>query len=215
MSTTYKGRVIKALAVRNKPHLRKLVINGHTVFHGWQGTKDQGIDWFKNVIDKMDADGPGLSSLQPRYERHWWVAGTFDVNPAGHVTPPGGVCLCKQCIIDDPCGSKGRYAPLAPDACQHCHQPEAGHDNDIFLDWHRYTAPTEQQRTARQAVVDEFAAGLEEDEDEKTCDAIYPKDVPGYLGPPRCLHFADHRDATDPDFHDDARGFRWKREASA
>ncbi|MFD6552779.1 hypothetical protein [Streptomyces sp. NPDC058398] len=211
MSTTYKGRTIKALAVRNKPHLRKMVINGRTVSHGWQGTKDQALDWFKNVIDKMDADGPGRSTLQAPYERHWWEPGTFDVNPAGHVTPPGGICLCKPCVIDDPCGSKGRYAPLHPDACQHCHQLEGAHYDDVFLDWHRYTAPTEQQRAGRQAAIDEFQQ--DDDPDEAMCDAIYPDEVRGYLGRPRCLSFVDHRDAVDPKYHEDARGFRWRREA--
>lgn len=212
--TTYRGRPIKVLAVRNKPHHRKMVINGHTVNHAWQGDDIQAVNWFKQVIDKMDAaGGPAGAKGHLLYERHWWEIGTFDVNPNQHVTLPGSVCVCSQCVIDDPTGSKARYAPLHPDACQHCHQLADGHDDDVFLDWHRYTAPTEQQRAGRQAAIDDY--NTPDDPDEATCDAIYPEEVRGYLGRPRCLYFADHRDATNPDFHDDARGFRWPREAAS
>lgn len=213
--TTYRGREIKVLAARGKPHHRKMVINGHTVHHGWQGDDIQAVNWFKNVIDRLDAAGPGVPSIEPPYARHWWEPGTFDVNPNGHVTPPGGICICSQCVIDDPCGSKGRYTPLAPDACRHCHQLADNHDDDIFLEWHRYTEPTHQQRTGRQAAIDDYKALADVDPDEVTCDAIYPEKVRGYLSRPQCLYFADHRDATDPNFHDDHRGFRWPRKASA
>ena len=211
--TTYRGREIKVLAVRGKPRHRKMVINEHTVNHAWQGDDQQGLDWFKLVIDRMDAaGGPAAATGHLLYERHWWETGTYDVNPNGHVTLPGSVCVCSQCVIDDPCGSKARYAPLAPDACQHCHQIEDGHDDDIFLDWHRYTPPTDVQRQGRQAAIDEFQQ--DDDPDEATCDEIYPEQVRGYLGRPRCLYFADHRDATDPAFHADHRGFRWPRTAA-
>ena len=214
--TTYRGRDIKVLAVRGKPHHRKMVINDHTVNHAWQGNDQQGLDWFKLVIDRMDdAGGPAGAKGHLLYERHWWEAGTFDVNANGHVTLPGSVCVCSQCVIDDPTGSKARYAPLAPDACQHCHQLENGHDDDVFLDWHRYTAPTVQQRAARQGTVDEYNAIPYDDPDEATCDAIYAEKPNGYLSRPSCLYFADHRDATDPDFHYDHRGFRWARTANS
>ncbi|WP_328632003.1 hypothetical protein [Streptomyces sp. NBC_00356] len=68
-------------------------------------------------------------------------------------------------------------------------------------------------------LVDDKGAALvdahhdEDDPDEATCDALYRETPPGYLGPPRCLYFADHRDAHNPDFHTDARGFRWRRAA--
>lgn len=214
--TTYRGRAIKVLAARGNPHQRKLVINGKTISHGWQGDDIQALDWFKNVIDRLDATGPGVPNIQPPYERHWWVPGTFDVNANGHVTQPGSVCICSQCVIDDMCGGKARYAPLAPEACQHCHQLEDGHDDDIFVfeaDWHRYTAPTEQQRAARQGTIDEY--NQPDDPDEATCDAIYPEQVRGYLSRPQCLYFADHRDASNPDFHADHRGFRWARKAAS
>lgn len=212
--TTYRGREVKILAARGKPHHRKMVINGHTVNHAWQGNDQQGLDWFKLVIDRMEeAGGPAAAKGHLLYERHWWKPGTFDVNPNGHVTLPGSVCVCSQCVIDDPCGSKARFAPLDPDACQQCHQAEGEHDDDVFLDWHRYTAPTEVQRAGRQAAIDEFQQ--DDDPGEATCDAIYPEQVRGYLGRPCCLYFADHRDASDPDFHVDQRGFRWARTAAA
>lgn len=212
--TTYRGRAIKVLAARGKPNHRKMVINGHTVNHAWQGDDQQGLDWFKTVIDRMDAaGGPAGATGHLLYERHWWEPGTFDVNPNGHVTLPGSVCVCSQCVIDDMCGGKARFAPLAPDACQHCHQLEDGHDDDVFLDWHRYTAPTATQREGRQAAIDDYYTP-DDDPDEATCDAIYPEEVRGYLGRPRCLYFADHRDATDPDYHYDHRGFRWPRKAA-
>lgn len=211
--TTYRGRAIKVLAARGKPHHRKMVINEHTVNHAWQGDDQQCLDWFKLVIDRMDAaGGPAAATGHLLYERHWWEPGTFDVNPNGHVTPPGSVCVCPQCVIDDPTGSKARYAPLPPTACQHCHQLEDGHDNDVFLEWHRYTPPTETQRVARQAHLDRYRQ-LDED-DERTCDARYHKDHPNYLGRPRCLLLADHRDAADPNFHQAVHGFRWKRQAA-
>jgi hypothetical protein len=151
--TTYRGRAIKVLAARGKPFHVKTFINGQVISHAWQGDDIQAINWFKQVIDKMDAAGPGNSTSQPPYERHWWEPGTFDVNPNGHVTSPGGVCVCSQCVIDDPTGSKARFAPLAPDTCQHCHQLEDGHDDDVHLEWHRYTEPTPQQRSGRQAAM--------------------------------------------------------------
>ncbi len=55
----------------------------------------------------------------------------------------------------------------------------------------------------------------DDDPDEAMCDALYHETPRGYLSPPRCLYFADHRDAANPDFHDDARGFRWPRTTTA
>jgi hypothetical protein len=212
--TTYRGRHIKVLAARGNPHQRKMVINGKTIHHGWQGDDIQALDWFKNVIDRLDTTGPGVPNIQPPYERHWWEPGTFDVNPNGHVTLPGSVCVCSQCVIDDPTGSKARYTPLAPDACQHCHQLEDGHDDDVFLDWHRYTAPTEQQRAGRQGAIDDYNdTGYD---DPEPCPAVYPKDLPGYLSRPQCGFSIDHREAVvgDPTDHIDNRGFRWPHTAT-
>lgn len=160
--TTYRGRAIKVLAARGKPHHRKMVINGHTINHGWQGDDVQALAWFKQIIDQMDAaGGPGICAERLHYTApHWWEPGTFDVNPIGHACQPGGVCLCSQCVIADADGGKARYAPLAPDACQHCHE---GHDSHnprplSVAGPHRYTEPTEQQRAGRQATIDAYAA---------------------------------------------------------
>ncbi|MGW8679643.1 hypothetical protein ACWGNN_00990 [Streptomyces sp. NPDC055817] len=212
--TTYRGRAIKVLAARGNPHQRRLVINGQTISHGRQGDDVQALDWFRHIIDRIEeCGGAGMVAMliPGQYtEPHWYEPGMIDINPAGHATQPGGVCACRQCAIDDPCGGKGRYAPLPLDACQHCHQGRDGHKHDVrFLYPHPYTEPTFTQRAGRQAAID--LTGADIDPDEATCDAIYPEKVPGYLGPPRCLYFADHRDATDPNFHDDARGFRWPR----
>ncbi|MEU0991286.1 hypothetical protein [Streptomyces sp. NPDC005953] len=216
--TTYQGRAIKVLAARGKPHHRKMVINGYTLNHAWQGDDAQALDWFRRIIDRLDASGgPGNSAelLHGAYTSpHWWEPGTFDVNPKGHATPPGGFCLCSLCVIGDIGGGKARYAPLAPDACRDCHQEQGGHRHDIDpLNPHPYTEPTPQQRAGRQAFMD--ACRPEDDEDEIGCDAIYPEQPPGYLGRPRCLHYADHRDAENPDRHQDHRGFTWPREAAA
>ncbi|MFE4420426.1 hypothetical protein [Streptomyces sp. NPDC056817] len=216
--TTYRGREVKVLAARGKPFHRKLVINGYTIHHGWQGDDAQGLDWFRLIIDKIENSGGAgmVAMLIPgQYtEPHWYEPGAIDINPAGHATQPGGVCMCSRCVIDDPCGGKARYAPLAPDACRYCHQGPDGHKHDVdFLNPHRYTEPTEVQRIGRQAAADRISQ-LDEDGDEATCDAIYPEQVRGYLGRPHCLYFADHRDAHDPDFHYDHRGFRWPRKAA-
>jgi hypothetical protein len=215
--TTYRGRAIKVLAARGNPHQRKLVINGRTIHHGWQGDDPQALDWFRQIIDRIEDNGGAgmVAMLIPgQYtEPHWYEPGTIDINPKGHACLPGGICMCSLCIIDDPCGGKGRYAPLAPDACRYCHQYSHDHRNDVHLDRHSYTQPTDTQRTARQATIDEYHQD-DEDPDEATCDAIYPEKLSGYLSRPQCLYFADHRDASDPAFHYDARGFRWARKAT-
>ncbi|MFF7142264.1 hypothetical protein ACFZB5_13580 [Streptomyces nodosus] len=215
--TTYRGRNIKVLAARGKPGHVNLVINGRTIHHAWQGDDAQALDWFRLIIDKIENSGGAgmVAMLIPgQYtEPHWYEPGTIDINPAGHATRPGSTCMCSQCVIDDPCGSKGRHAPLPVDACRYCHQLRDGHQHDIhFLNPHPYTEPTATQQAGRQAAIDDYRR-LDEDDDEATCDAIYPDQVRGYLGRPRCLYFADHRDAHDPDFHYDHRGFRWLRKA--
>jgi hypothetical protein len=216
--TTYRGRAIKVLAARGNPHQRKLVINGRTIHHGWQGDDAQALDWFRQIIDRIeDNGGPGMVAMliPNQYTGPWWYEpGTIDINPAGHATRPGSICMCSGCTIDDPCGGKARYAPLQPDACRYCHQGAHGHKYDADpLNYHSYKEPTEAQRTGRQAAIDDYRRDDGED-DEATCDAIYPEQVRGYLGRPHCLYFTDHRDAHDPDFHYDARGFRWARETS-
>lgn len=215
--TTYRGRTIKVLAARGNPHQRKMVINGRTIHHGWQGDDVQALDWFRQIIDKIeDSGGAGtVAMLIPgQYtEPHWYEPGAIDVNPAGHATRPGSVCMCSACTIADPCGDKARHAPLPPDACRYCHQLRDGHRHDVlFLNPHPYTEPTEAQRAGRQATIDKYRQ--DDDADEAPCEAIYPGQVDGYLGRPRCLYFADHRDAHDPDFHYDHRGFRWPRKAA-
>lgn len=216
--TTYRGRDIKVLAARGKPHHVRTFINGQILSHAWQGDDAQALDWFRQIIDRIDSNGGAgmVAMLIPgQYTApHWYETGTIDINPAGHATHPGSSCACPTCTIDDPCGGKARYAPLRPDACQHCHQPADDHDDELHLEWHRYTEPTAVQRAGRQAAIDEYHAG-DEDPDEATCDAIYPETVRDYLSRPRCLYFADHRDASNPDFHYDHRGFRWPREATS
>ncbi|MCX4885905.1 hypothetical protein [Streptomyces sp. NBC_00847] len=216
--TTYRGRPIKVLAARGNPHQRKLVVNGRTIHHGWQGDDVQALDWFRQIIDRIeDSGGAGMVAMliPGQYtEPHWYEPGAIDVNPRGHATRPGGICACSLCVIDDPCGSKGRYTLLPVDACRYCHQLRDGHKHDaVFLNPHPYTEPTEVQRAGRQAAITEYQQ-QDDDPDEATCDAIYPEKISGYLSRPRCLYFADHRDAHDPNFHYDHRGFRWPRETA-
>jgi hypothetical protein len=214
--TTYRGREIKILAARGKPHHRKMVINGQIINHAWQGDDAQALAWFKQIIDQMDVTGPGHSAHLYYTAPHWWAPGTFDVNPNGCATQPGGFCLCTRCTIGDVGGGKARFSPLHPDACQHCHQPADGHDDNVHLKWHRYTEPTEQQRAGRQAFIDSYKSAAEDDDpSEATCDEVYREKLNGYLGPARCMHFADHRDAHDPNFHYDHRGFRWPVKAAS
>ncbi|WP_405506363.1 hypothetical protein OG323_06140 [Streptomyces cyaneofuscatus] len=156
--TTYKGRPIKILAARGNPHQRKLVINGHTVSHGFQGDDAAAFDWFRLIIDKIDSNGGAgtVAMLIPgQYtEAHWYEPGTIDINPAHHATKPGGVCACSLCIIDDTDGSRSRHMPLHPDACRYCHQVRDGHRYDIdFLNPHPYTEPTATQQAGRRAAV--------------------------------------------------------------
>ncbi|MDX3279061.1 hypothetical protein [Streptomyces scabiei] len=215
---TYRGRVIKTLAVRGKPHLVKLVINDRPINHGWEGTHEQGLDWFRRIIDRIeDSGGAGMVAMLIRgqyTEPHWYEPGTVDINPRNHATRPGSICMCSLCVIDDPCGGKGRYAPLPLEACRYCHQNAVDHRHDVDpLRPHRYTEPTEEQRAGRQAAIDDYRRD-DVDEDEEPCGEIYPEKRSGYLTRPRCLYFADHRDASDPDFHYDVRGFRWLRKAA-
>jgi hypothetical protein len=154
--TTYRGRAIKVLAARGNPHQVKLVINGQVINHGWQGDDVQGLDWFRQIIDQMDAaGGPGNCAERLRYtDPHWWEPGTFDVNPKGHATQPGGVCLCSQCSNDE----KAYFPPLAPDACRHCHEGPNDHNPRPLsvAGPHQYTEPTATQRVGRQATIDEY-----------------------------------------------------------
>lgn len=218
--TTYRGRCIKVLAARGKPYHRKLVINDYVLNHGWEGDDAQALDWFRQIIDKLDASGgPGNSAqiLHGQYTSpHWWEPGTFDVNPKGHATFPGGFCLCSLCVIAEVGGGKARYAPLTPDACRYCHQVRDGHRHDVDLfNPHPYTEPTPAQRAGRQAFAD--ACRPDDNDDEVTCDAIYPNDVRGYLTRPKCSLFADHQDANEgyENRHQAAGGFMWPREATA
>lgn len=214
--TTYRGRAIKVLAARGKPFHRKLVINGRTINDGWQGDDAQALDWFRLVIDRIDALVPGTEpAIRAGYTSiHWYEPGTIDVNPKGHAAAPGSVCLCTLCVIGDPTGSKARYAPLAPDACRDCHQLRDGHQyNASLFHPHHYIDPTPAQRIARQAHLDRYQdTGYD---DEETCDAVYHKDHPNYLTRPRCRLFADHRDAAGTENrHQADGGFTWPRETA-
>jgi hypothetical protein len=155
--TTYRGRAIKILAARRMPGHVRTSINGQTISNAWQGTEQQAVDWFRRVIDKIDAaGGPGNAHiLAGTYTSpHWWEPGTFDVNPYGHVTRPGSVCGCCRCSTVD----KSWHAPLQPDACRYCHLGPDNHRPSALLPYgpHPYTEPTDVQRAGRQAVWDEF-----------------------------------------------------------
>jgi len=71
--TTYRGRDIKVLAARGKPHHRKMVINGHTIHHAWQGDDIQALNWFRQVIDRLDEHGPQCPADE---YPHWWPPAT-------------------------------------------------------------------------------------------------------------------------------------------
>lgn len=161
--TTYRGRPIKVLKSRT-PNCVKLVINDRIISHGWQGDDAQALDWFRRIIDKIEANGGAgmVAMLIPNQytEPHWYEPGTIDVNPKGHATKPGGVCMCARCTTGEVnvIGDQPRFAPLAPDACRYCHQSPAGHRHDVNpLTPHRYTEPTPAQLSGRQAALREAA----------------------------------------------------------
>ncbi|MFJ2202397.1 hypothetical protein [Streptomyces violaceusniger] len=156
--TTYRGRTIKVLAARGKPGHVRTFINGQIISHAWQGSEQQALDWFRQIIDKIDTSGgPGNSAqtLTGAYTSpRWYEPGTFDVNPNGHATQPGGICLCNECCAVD----KSWFPPLKPDACRYCHEGPDNHNPRplSYAGPHRYTEPTDTQRVGRQAVWDEF-----------------------------------------------------------
>lgn len=67
--TTYKGRAIKVLAARGKPGHVKTVINGQIIHHAFHGDDMQAMDWFRTVIDRLDAEGPKCPADE---YPHWW-----------------------------------------------------------------------------------------------------------------------------------------------
>ncbi|MEU7338675.1 hypothetical protein [Streptomyces sp. NPDC007074] len=167
--TTYKGRPIKVLAARGKPHQRRLIINDWAVHHGWEGTDEQALDWFKQIIDLIDSQGGAgvVVTSSKAYGQYtspsWYEPGAIDINPRGHATQPGSICLCNQCCTTD----KSWFGPLAPDACQNCHQLPNSHKNDFdLMNTHHYKEPTEQQRIGRQAAIDRYHAYDDEDDSE-------------------------------------------------
>jgi hypothetical protein len=158
--TTYRGRAIKVLAVPGKPLQRKLVINGRTIHHGWEGDDTQGLAWFQQIIDAIDSRGGAgiVVTSSQSYGQYtaprWYEPGAIDINPNGHATRPGGLCLCNRCTTTD----KSWFAPLPPDASRNCHQTPDAHKNDYdLMNTHFYKEPTEQQRTGRQAAIDEYS----------------------------------------------------------
>lgn len=156
--TTYKGREIKVLKARQPGRVRTF-INGQIINHGWEGDDAQALDWSRQIIDRIDSHGgPGIVAglLPGQYTApHWYEPGTFDINPNGHATRPGNICMCSRCTTAD----KSWFAPLAPDACRHCHQGPDNHRNDFdLMNPHFYKEPTEQQRAGRQAVLDDYYA---------------------------------------------------------
>lgn len=158
IKTTYRGRAIKILAARGKPGHVRTFINGKPINHAWQGTDEQAVEWFRQIIDQMDAaGGPGnCAERLPYTEPHWWEPGTFDVNPNGHATRPGSVCLCSRCGTVDKA-----YAPLKPNTCRYCHLGPDDHQPSALLPYgpHQYTEPTDTQRVGRQAVGEEIQSG--------------------------------------------------------
>lgn len=165
--TTYRGRAIKILAVRGKPNQRRLIINGHTTNHGWEGTDQQGLEHFQQIIDRIEELGgagivPTATGTYGQYTQpHWYEPGAIDINPNGHATSPGGICLCVRCSTTD----KSWFGPLPVDACRICHQLPDGHKNDYdLMNPHFYKEPTERQRTGRQAAIDRFNAYDDEED---------------------------------------------------
>ncbi|MFF9003624.1 hypothetical protein ACF1GW_38665 [Streptomyces achromogenes] len=155
--TTYRGRAIKVLAARGKPGHVKLVINGYTTNNAWQGDDAQALDWVRQIIDRIeDNGGPGMvAMLIPNQytAAHWYEPGTVDVNPNGHATRPGSICMCSRCTTDE----KSWFAPLPVDACRYCHQTPDNHRNDFdLMNPHSYKEPTDTQRAGRQAAIDDY-----------------------------------------------------------
>nr|WSX25539.1 hypothetical protein OG690_38295 [Streptomyces tubercidicus] len=95
--TTYKGRDIKILKGRQPGHVRTF-IGGQIISHAWQGTEVQALDWFRQVIDKIDTNGPGNNphETSPR----WYEPGTYTLNKFGHVIAKnGGACCCDLYLM--------------------------------------------------------------------------------------------------------------------
>ncbi|MEU0783524.1 hypothetical protein ABZ341_18360 [Streptomyces sp. NPDC006173] len=167
--TIYKGRPIKVLSVRGKPLQRRLIINGHAVHHGWEGTDEQGLAWFKQIIDGIESNGGAGIVATSRYfygqytQPHWYEPGAIDINPNGHATQPGGLCLCNRCTTTD----KSWFSPLPLDACRNCHQTPDSHKNDWdLMNTHSYRKPTEKQTFGRQLSIDKYKRLTSYDEDE-------------------------------------------------
>lgn len=97
--TTYKGRELKVLKARgSRPNTFRMFVNGKIVHHEWDGGEANALDWFRLIIDRIDAKGPGNN---PAYVYPTWYApGTYALNRGGHVVAPGdGKCICDQCLM--------------------------------------------------------------------------------------------------------------------
>lgn len=144
--TTYKGRAIKILKSRT-PGTVRTFIGGRPVSHAWQGDEIQAIDWFRQVIDRIDQRGIGNSPYDTHL--HWYAPGTFDVNGHGHPVAPGGVCACDTCLADP-----ARNVPCTDlDACGRCSVPQDTHGRHRtpMIDPHPWAEPSIDQSRGRTA----------------------------------------------------------------
>ena len=142
--TTYKGRQIKILK-SSTPNCVKTSIGDQTISHAWQGTDVQALDWFRQIIDRIDQRGPGNN---PTYAQpHWYEPGTFDTNHAGHAIAPGGACTCNTCLQQP----EKNVSRAQVGSCQHCHLTEREHGRQYteLAGWHQWTAPTATQTKGR------------------------------------------------------------------
>ena len=70
--TTYRGREIKILKARRPNHVRRYV-GGQIVSHEWFGTEVEALDNLRQIIDRLDENGPSCPADE---YPHWWPPAT-------------------------------------------------------------------------------------------------------------------------------------------
>lgn len=69
---TYQGRELKILKSSTPGHVKQ-VVGGRIVNNRWQGSEQQAIENLRDIIDRLDDNGPGHIIYEAP---HWWPLAT-------------------------------------------------------------------------------------------------------------------------------------------